>query len=137
MRLNINTADGKPIYRQLIEQISLLVAMGQLKPGDELPPVRILAQELLINPNTVARAYRELEQAGLLELRQGAGSYVSNAGSPLARKERKKRLLTRVDALLAEASHLAFSLDEVLELVRTRNEEFRHPERSTNDDSND
>lgn len=137
MRLNINPSDGNPIYRQLIEQITLLVAMGQLKPGDELPPVRVLAQELLINPNTVARAYRELEQAGLLELRQGAGSYVSGAGSPLAKKERRKRLTARVDALLAEASHLEFSLEDVLELIQTRHAAFRQPGRGADDETSE
>ena len=133
MRLNINAADGMPIYRQLIEQITLLVATGQLKPGDELPPVRVLAQELIINPNTVARAYRELGQAGLLELRQGAGSFVSSAGSPLAKKERRKRLQARVDGLLAEASQLEFSLEQVLEMVQTRHAAFQQPGRGTDD----
>ncbi len=137
MRLNINAADGMPIYRQLIEQITLLLATGQLKQGDELPPVRVLAQELIINPNTVARAYRELEQAGLLELRQGAGSYVSGAGSPLAKKERRKRLLARVDVLLAEASQLAFTLEEVLELIQTRHAAFQQPGRKRNDESSE
>lgn len=137
MRLNINAADGMPIYRQLIEQITLLVATGQLKPGDELPPVRVLAQELIINPNTVARAYRELGQAGLLELRQGSGSFVSSAGSPLAKQERRKRLLARVDGLLAEASHLEFSLEEVLELIQTRHAAFQQSGRNRNDEASD
>src|SRR5262249_41263100 len=96
-------------------------------PGEELPPIRVLAERLLINPNTVARAYRELELAGVVEKRRTAGTYVSDAGSPLARRERLKILSERVDALLAEARQLGVGVDEGLELVRRRDEAMRPP----------
>ena len=67
MQIHISTADGVPIYLQIVNQVKFLVAAGRLTPGDELPPIRVLAERLVVNPNTVARAYRELEQAGVVE----------------------------------------------------------------------
>jgi DNA-binding transcriptional regulator YhcF (GntR family) len=107
MQLHISMQDGVPIYLQIVSQMKYLVASGRLRPGEEVPPIRTLAQELLINPNTVARAYRELENAGLLTSRRGAGTYVSDRGSPLADAERTRILSGRVDALLAQAGLLA------------------------------
>ena len=120
MHIHIDSGDGKPIYLQIVAQVKYLVAAGRLAPGDELPPVRVLAQRLLINPNTVARAYRELEQAGLLYKRQGAGTYVSDVGSPLAEREKRRIVEERADALVAEAMHLGFSDEAVISVVRER-----------------
>lgn len=120
MHLHVSPTDGKPIYRQIVDQIKYLIASGRLQPGDELPPIRVLAEELLINPNTVARAYRELEIAGLLTKRQGAGTYVSGGGSPLARQERIRILSERADALLAEAGQMNIGLEDLIGLVRKR-----------------
>jgi GntR family transcriptional regulator len=120
MRLHISANDGVPIYLQIVQQVKYLVAAGRLAPGDELPPIRVLAEELLINPNTVARAYRELEAAGIVTKRRTAGTYVSDTGSPLARRERVKILTERVDALVAEARQMNIDLEEVIELLRER-----------------
>ena len=120
MRLHISLDDGVPIYLQIMNQIKYLVASGRVRPGDEVPPIRVLAEQLLINPNTVARAYRELESAGILTKRRGAGTYVSDKGSPLARRERARILEGRVDALLVEAQQLDFDLDELTQLIRKR-----------------
>ena len=122
MQLYINPKDGVPIYLQIVNQVKYLVAAGRLAPGEEIPPMRVLAQQLLVNPNTVARAYLELENAGVVTKRHGSGTYVSDQGSPLARKERRKILTQRADALLAEARHLDIPLDEVLDLLRQRHE---------------
>src|SRR5262245_1550511 len=103
MQLHLSSSDGIPLYLQIVNQVKYLVASGRLAPGEELPPIRALAEQLLVNPNTVARAYRELELAGVVEKRRTAGTYVSAAGSPLARRERARILAERVDALLAEA----------------------------------
>ena len=84
MHIHISPKNGAPLYQQIVSQVKYLVASGVLKPGDEVPPIRGLAEKLLINPNTVARAYRELEMAGVLVKRLGAGTYVSSEGSPLA-----------------------------------------------------
>ena len=129
MRLHLSTSDGVPIYLQIVNQIKYLVASNRLAPGEELPPIRALAEELLINPNTVARAYRELEQAGVVTKRRTSGTYVSDAGSPLARRERMKILTERVDALLAEARQLGVDVDDLTDLVRQRDAAMRPPER--------
>jgi GntR family transcriptional regulator len=120
MQLHISTQGGKPIYLQIIEQVKHLLAAGRLKPDDELPPVRVLAQQLLINPNTVARAYRELETAGLVYKRQGAGTYIADGGSPLARSARRRLLADRVDALLVESMQMNFSVDDIHQLIDER-----------------
>ena len=112
--------DGVPIYLQIVTQVKYLVASGRLAPGEELPPIRVLAEQLIVNPNTVARAYRELETAGVVVKRRTAGTYVSDAGSPLARRERLKILTERADALLAEARQMNVSLKELVELLEQR-----------------
>ena len=122
MQLHISPNDGMPIYLQIVNQVKYLVASGRLAPGEELPPIRVLAERLVVNPNTVARAYRELEAAGVVVKRSTAGTYVSDAGSPLARRERLRILTERADALLAEARQLGVGLDEVLRLLRQRDE---------------
>ena len=120
MQIHISPNDGVPIYLQIVNQVKYLVASGRLAPGEEIPPIRVLAQQLLVNPNTVARAYLELERAGVVAKRQGSGTYVSEAGSPLARRERMKILTQRADTMLAEARHMNVELDEVLKLLRER-----------------
>jgi GntR family transcriptional regulator len=120
MDIRIATDDGVPIYLQIVNQVKYLVAAGRLAPGEELPPIRALAERLLINPNTVARAYKELEIAGVVVKRSTAGTFVSAAGSPLARKERARILTERIDALLAEARQLGFNADELHDLIRQR-----------------
>ena len=122
MQIHISEADGVPIYLQIINQIKYLVASGRLSPGEELPPIRVLAEKLLVNPNTVVRAYRELELAGVVVKRRTSGNYVSVAGSRLARRDRLKIIVQRIDALLAEARQMDIGLDEVMELVRERDE---------------
>lgn len=120
MQIHISPRDGVPIYLQIVNQVKYLVAAGRLAPGEELPPIRSLAEELTINPNTVARAYRELELAGLVEKRRTAGTYVSDGGSPLARRERMRILGERIDLLLAEARQMNVTTDEIVQLIRQR-----------------
>src|SRR5262245_58532368 len=103
MHIHLNTADGAPIYLQIVQQVKYLASSGRLAPGEELPPIRALAERLLINPNTVARAYRELERLGVVVKRSTTGTFVSE----LAARERRESLacLTpRVDDLVSEAS---------------------------------
>jgi GntR family transcriptional regulator len=121
VQIHISSADGVPIYLQIVNQIKYLVASGRLSPGNELLPIRVLAERLLVNPNTVARAYRELEAAGIVEKRRTAGTFVSDQGSPLARRERVKILTQRIDALLAESRQMNIDLPDVLKLVEERN----------------
>ena len=128
MQLHLSPRDGVPIYRQIVNQIKHLLAAQRLAPGDELPPIRNLAAQLVINPNTVARAYLELERAGLVVKRPGAGTYVSEVRSPLKRIERLRLLAERADALLAEARHLDLAPAEVLELLQQRAKAMQPPE---------
>jgi GntR family transcriptional regulator len=122
VHLHISTHDGVPIYLQIVNQVKYLVASGRLEPGAEMPPIRTLAEQLLINPNTVARAYRELELAGVVEKRRTAGTYVSGAALRLARRERLKIVGERIDALLAEARQMNIDTDSLVELLRERDE---------------
>jgi len=123
MRLHVSTKSGVPIYVQLVTQIRQLVASGRLPVGTELPTIRTLAEQLLVNPNTVARAYRELEQTGVVTARRGLGTVVSDTGSTMGKKERMDRLRDRVDGLLAEAGQLGFEFEELMQLMRTRHEQ--------------
>jgi GntR family transcriptional regulator len=125
MQLRISTADGLPIYLQIANQVKLLVASGRLQAGDEIPPIRVLAEQLLVNPNTVARAYLELEREGAVIKRHGSGTYISDKGSPLARKEQLKILTQRVDALLAEARHLQVETGQLIALLTERDRTFQ------------
>jgi GntR family transcriptional regulator len=120
VQIHISPNDGVPIYLQIVNQVRYLVSSGRLAPGEELPPIRVLAERLVVNPNTVARAYRELESAGVVEKRRTAGTFVSDAGSPLARRERLRILAERVDALLAEARQMDVGVEDVIDLVRRR-----------------
>src|SRR5947209_12726504 len=122
MQIHLSSGDGVPIYLQIVNQVKYLVSSGRLASGEELPPIRTLALQLGINPNTVARAYRELELAGVVVKRRTAGTYVSAAGSPLARRERLKILGERLDALLAEARQLDVGTEELIRLLRQRDE---------------
>jgi GntR family transcriptional regulator len=120
MQIHISTAAGVPIYVQIVNQVKYLVSSGRLAAGEEMPPIRTLAEKLVVNPNTVARAYRELEAAGIVEKRRTAGTYVSDQGSPLARRERLKILTERIDALLAEARQMDISFEDVVKLAERR-----------------
>lgn len=129
VQIHLSRQDGVPAYLQIVQQVKHLVASGRLRAGEELPPIRVLAQQLLINPNTVARAYRELETAGIVIKRSTSGTYVSDAGSPLARRERLRIITERIDALLVEARQLNFDIDEILDLLRQRDKAL--PSRSS------
>jgi GntR family transcriptional regulator len=128
VQLHISTKDGVPIYLQIVNQVKYLVAAGRLAPGEEIPPIRTLAEHLVVNPNTVAKAYHELEREGVVTKKHGSGTYISDNGSPLARRERMRILGQRVDALLAEARHMDVPLKEVIDLVRERHDNLQPKE---------
>src|SRR2546423_14300579 len=120
MQIQISASDGVPIYQQIVSQVRYLIAAERLQPGEELPPIRVLAEQLTVNPNTVARAYLELEHAGIVTKRHGSGTYVSERRSPVPQREKTKILARRVDALLTEAIQLEVELSEVIKLLRDR-----------------
>lgn len=109
-----------PFYLQIVRQVKYLVASGRLATGQEVLPIRRLAERLQVNPNTVARAYRELERDGIVVKRRTAGTFVSEAGSPLAHDERIRILTDRVDALLAEADQMDVPIKALSELLTKR-----------------
>jgi GntR family transcriptional regulator len=120
MQIQISASDGVPIYLQIVSQVRYLIAAGRLQPGEELPPIRVLAEQLTVNPNTVARAYLELEHAGIVTKRHGSGTYVSEMRNSLPQREKAKILARRVDALLTEARQLEIELSEVIKILRER-----------------
>lgn len=131
MHIEISLQDGVPIYRQIANQVKYLIASGQLQAGTELPAIRVLAEQLTVTPNTIVKAYGELESSGLVVKRRGAGTYVSDTKSPLARKEQKKILTQRADALLTEAQQLGFSIYEVIELLHRRQGELEKKQQTS------
>lgn len=122
MQIQIDSKSGVPFYRQIIEQIKFAVARGRLAPGDRLPTVRQLAVDLAVNPNTVARAYRELELARVIETQQGSGTFVGNERPQIDALERRRMLDQILTELLARASSYGFSLEEVFDGLRRRKE---------------
>ena len=120
MDITINVTDGVPIYRQIVNQVKYLVASGLLSPGEELPPIRALALQLKVTPNTIGKAYDELEISGVVHKRRGSGTFVSEERTQLALRERRRIIEQRIDALLAEAHQLNFSGDDILRMLRER-----------------
>ncbi len=121
MDITISLTDGVPIYRQIVNQVKYLVASGLLQPGEELPPIRTLALQLKVTPNTIVKAYGDLEIAGVVQKLRGSGTFVSE-GRPqqVALRERRRLIEQRIDTLLAEAHQLNFTTEDVLRMVRER-----------------
>ena len=125
MRFSVNPSSTEPVYAQLVRQVREAVARGTLKSGERLPSVRDLALQLVINPNTIAAAYREMEHAGLVNTQRGRGTFVAEISNPSPVAERRRQLQKHVDALLTEATHLGLSEEEVLDSVRATARRFR------------
>jgi len=117
-RLDLHS--GVPVYRQLIDQVTGGVAAGALTGGDQLPTVRQVAVDLSINPNTVVRAYRELEIRGVLETQQGTGTFISHQKVKLDEVERRRQLDRIVSDCVARAGAAGFSIQELLEELHDR-----------------
>ena len=127
-RLNITTGSGTPIYRQIVEQVRLAVATGVLAPGDVMPSVRGVAEQQVVNANTVAKAYAELVRDGVLDSLQGKGFFVARKRQVFSRAERLRRLQQALDAFVHEAVFLDFSADEIRRAVDEKLASLdRHP----------
>jgi GntR family transcriptional regulator len=122
MRFVIDVKSGVPFYRQIIDQIQFAIADGRLSCGDQLPTVRQLAVELKINPNTVARAYQELEIKGVVNTQMGTGTFIGSERVEISKLERKRMLGQICTELLSRASSYGFTLREVVEALRERAE---------------
>src|SRR4030095_2945217 len=119
MIIKPNPSLGVPIYLQLVEQVKHAIETGALRPGDQLPSIRPLAEELVINANTVAKAYRELEREGVVELKQGAGAFVSNtARAQQGGAERFRGAPPLVAETVGELRARGLSEDEIRRLFR-------------------
>ena len=112
-----NPASGVPIYLQLMEQVKHSIATGALRPGEQLPGIRPLAEQLVINPNTVAKAYRELEHEGVIELRQGAGAFVSANGPARKLTDRKRTAQAIVVSAIEKLRERGLTDEEIRRLV--------------------
>ena len=115
--INVTTGAGTPIYRQIIDQVRLGVATGTLRPGQAMPSVRSLAERLVVNANTVVKAYAELVRDGVLEARQGMGFFVAQKRQIYSKAERLRRLRLAVDDFIHEAVFLDFSAEEIRKVV--------------------
>ena len=124
MEFYVDTSSREPIYRQLATQVREAVARGRLEPGQKLPSVRELSRSLTVNPNTIARAYTELERDGVLHSRQGMGVFVAKPSCELTKSARRRKLEERLDGFLTEAVHLGFLKQDVLDMVTKRAEQF-------------
>ena len=126
MRIRLNFKSGKPVYLQMVDQVKTAAAAGTLRPGDPLPTIRPLAEELRVNRNTVAKAYAELESQGVIETLAGKGCFVRKTGSPF-RKDVRLRLLTgEIDDAVSQAHHLQVGKAEFLRLAEDRFDAFQH-----------
>lgn len=117
MQIHIKS-DGLPIYQQIADQIRHRIIAGQLVVGDEITSIRNLDEQLRVNPNTIARAYRELELEGLLEKRRTKGTFVASRKSRSSLKERRERLQPHLDAVIIYASQLGFSKEELMDQLK-------------------
>ena len=124
MLLQIDFKSGKPVYLQLVDQIRYAAASGGLRTGDPLPSIRPLAEELRVNRNTIAKAYAELENQGVIEPIQGKGCFLKASNSQFTKSAREKILTKEIDEAVVAAHHLQVDRDEFLDLVKERLDNF-------------
>jgi GntR family transcriptional regulator len=120
MDISIDIHGGVPIYRQIANQIRYMIASGLLKPDEELPPIRTLAIDLRVTPNTVVKAYEELEHSGVITKKRGSGCFVSEGQSKLADREKRRIIEQRIDALLTESRQMNIKVDDLFKLIHKR-----------------
>jgi len=120
MLLQINYKSGKPVYLQVVDQIKAAAASGAMQAGEPLPSIRPLAEDLRVNRNTIAKAYTELENQGVIETIPGKGCFLKPNNSPLKKEVRRKLLTDEIDQVVVQAHHLQVPRDEFLAMVRER-----------------
>jgi GntR family transcriptional regulator len=124
MRLDLNFKSAKPVYLQVVDQVKAAVASGAARPGDALPPIRPLAEELRVNRNTIAKAYTELEHQGVITTETGRGCFINASGSLLNRDARLQLVTEEMDQAVVQAHHLQIDKDEFLHLAEARFDAF-------------
>lgn len=118
LHFQINPNSGVPVYRQMVDQVRYYIASQALKPGDQLPSIRELAQKLAVNPTTVVRVYSDLEHAGIIEMRHGKGAFVAESGHRMNATAREKVLRALARQLAVEAVQMGAPPSQVLKVVR-------------------
>ncbi len=124
MVFQIDFKTGKPVYRQLVDQVRYAAASGAVRPGEPLPSIRPLAEELRVNRNTIAKAYAELESQGIIETIPGKGCFLKENNTPFTKQVRQKLLLKEVDEAVVTAHHLQVDRGAFLALVKERLDHF-------------
>jgi GntR family transcriptional regulator len=126
MRFQLNFTSGKPVYLQVVDQVKSAAASGAIRPGEPLPSIRPLAEELRVNRNTVAKAYAELEHQGVIETVAGKGCFVRAGSSPFRKAVRLELLTQDMDDAVTQAHHLCVSKSVFLRLAEERFDTFAH-----------
>ena len=137
MLLQLNYKSGKPVYLQVVDQIKAAAASGALKPGEALPCIRPLAEELRVNRNTIAKAYSELESMGVIETLPGKGCFLKENHSPFRKEVRRKMLIQEIDQAVVQAHHLQVHRDEFLQLIHDRIAGFDQKRRASENNGED
>jgi GntR family transcriptional regulator len=127
---HINFKSGKPVYLQLVDQVKAAAASGALQPGEALPSIRPLAEELRLNRNTIAKAYAELESLSVIETLPGKGCFLKQNHSPLRKEIRRKLLIEEIDQAIVMAHHLQVPGPDFLELIQERMKALEHKRRA-------
>ena len=137
--IQVNYKSGKPVYLQVVDQIKAAAAAGALQTGEALPCIRPLAEELRVNRNTIAKAYSELENLGVIETIPGKGCFLKETSSPMRKDVRRKLLVADIDHAIVQAFHLQVAPAEVLQLFHERLAalEDKRRSRAGNDDYED
>jgi GntR family transcriptional regulator len=126
MVFQLNFKSGKPVYLQVVDQVKAAAASGAVRPGEALPSIRPLAEELRVNRNTVAKAYAELESQGVIETLAGRGCFVRANASPYKKEVRRKLLTEAIDDAVIQAHHLQVGKTDFLKLAEERFDVFEH-----------
>ena len=125
MLLRIDSTNGVPIYLQIAKEVKHSIAIGSVRPGEQLPSVREIAVQITVNPNTAAKAYRELEAQGIVEIRRGTGAFVSEKTSGLSLRYKRRLVGELIDRALDEAWRMRMGEEETMRLFDERAEIFR------------
>jgi GntR family transcriptional regulator len=124
MQFRIDNASDRPVYQQIVDQVKRDVALGRLAQGEKLPTIRQLAAELVMNPNTIAKAYRQLEQEGIIVTRPGAGAFIANLDTTLSKSVCKRMLCEQLERVVVEAIHMQVDKKTLLEWITDTIERF-------------
>jgi len=127
MQIRIDNASGRPVYQQIIDQVKRDIALGRLVKDEKLATVRQLAGQLAINPNTIAKAYRQLEQEGIIVTKPGAGAFVANLDSNLSKAVKKRVVSEELERIVVEAFHMQIDSQTLLEWFNNAVEKFNLP----------